>query len=71
MLEQLTKEFIAVARLLRTMGSSRGGVGSSPPARGSTPAPRPKLGGYSSIAMPEYAEYTEYVVFDDCVKLFA
>jgi hypothetical protein len=25
----------------------KGGVGASPPARGSTPAPRPKLGDYS------------------------
>ncbi len=27
----------------------KGGIGASPPARGSTPAPRPKLGDYSYI----------------------
>ncbi len=31
------------------MGSLRGGVGASPPARGSTPAPRPKLVGLSLL----------------------
>ncbi len=34
------------------MGSLRGGVGTKPPARGSTPAPRPKLGGYSYNCIP-------------------
>ncbi len=41
--------FYSCHQVVRTLGL-RGGVGASPPARGSTPARRPKLGGYSDTS---------------------